>query len=209
MRFLFLAFFALTICGLAKAEMLPSSAIGNDPQKEQLCASRAKVQPVPFEIDPGYVKRERAMYPDATFIADDNVAQQLIVCILRPGTGRFEPDISMPEGNIWRLPKPQQFQPSVNSQAGIAKAAKACLAVASTKITRSSLDHSVSTGVQEVQKRSPMYPLGKTIGGAKIERYDVAVTGKSFYKSGGPDLDTVNFTCLFSPMLVLKGFAAM
>lgn len=41
MRFLFLAFIAFTICGFANAEMLPSGAIGNDPQKEQLCASGA------------------------------------------------------------------------------------------------------------------------------------------------------------------------
>jgi len=197
----------LALSAGSQAAMVPSNTIGNNPQKEQLCATRAKIKPVPFEIDPEYVKRVRELHPDATFVAEDGLASQLIQCMLRPGTGRFEQDSSMPEGQVWRLPKPAQFKPSVNTNEGMALAAKACLFEASTKLVRPNLDHTVPISVQEVQKQSRLYPLGKMIGGAKVERYDVVVTGKAFYKSQGPDLDAVEFTCLFTPMLEQKGFA--
>jgi hypothetical protein len=43
-----------------------------------------------------------------------------------------------------------------------------------------------------------------SIAGNTAESYDIMVHGNAFYKLPGPDLDEVNFTCLFSPMLELK-----
>lgn len=45
---------------------------------------------------------------------------------------------------------------------------------------------------------------GNLIAGEKAERYDVAVEGTSFYKSSGPDLAAVKFTCLLSRALEVK-----
>lgn len=61
----------LVAASVAKAEMVLNSTVGNDPEKEKLCAARAKATMVPFEIDFRYVASVRSLYPDATFIAVD------------------------------------------------------------------------------------------------------------------------------------------
>ena len=47
-------------------------------------------------------------------------------------------------------------------------------------------------------------PAGKSIAGQKADRYDIVIMGKSFYKSAGPDLAAVKFTCLLSRALDVK-----
>jgi hypothetical protein len=42
---------------------------------------------------------------------------------------------------------------------------------------------------------------GNIIAGKRTERYDIAVEGKSFFRTAGPDMSAVDFTCLFSPRL--------
>jgi hypothetical protein len=42
----------------------------------------------------------------------------------------------------------------------------------------------------------------------KAERYDIAVVGKLFYKSSGPDLVAYRVTCLLSPTLEVKAVQA-
>ena len=42
----------------------------------------------------------------------------------------------------------------------------------------------------------------------KAERYDIAVVGKLFYKSPGPDLTAFRVTCLLSPTLEVKAVQA-
>jgi hypothetical protein len=42
------------------------------------------------------------------------------------------------------------------------------------------------------------------IGGITVERFDVVTTGTAIYKTGGIDMDAIDFTCLFSPMLEVK-----
>ncbi|MFY3704159.1 hypothetical protein ACOTD8_11425 [Achromobacter dolens] len=205
MRCLSLGFGLLFFSCLAQAEMIRNDAIGNDPQKEKLCASRAQGKTVPFEIDSRYIKSARSYNPDATFIAIDGISPQLVECHLRQGTGKYEPASFSPEGPHWRLLRPKQFEPGIDTAKGKAMAAKVCIDAAPAKINRPNLDHSVYSNVIEIGINGPRYRAGASIAGKKAERYDIAVEGTSFYKSAGPDLAAVTFTCLLSPTLAIKG----
>ena len=199
MRRLIIIFSLLTFSGITRAEMVPSESIGNNPENEKLCASRAKIKPVPFLIDSAYVARARARNPDVAFIASDN--GQLIDCYLREGTGRFEPASYSGESSYFHLIKPRQFEPGINTDKGIAMATNTCIEAVPAKINKPNFDHIVRMSVVEIDNTGPHYRAGLIIGGKKAARYDIAVTGTSFYKSSGPDLTAVNFTCLLSPML--------
>ncbi|HLP98767.1 MAG TPA: hypothetical protein VK149_10010 [Sideroxyarcus sp.] len=194
----------LLFTSTARAEMVRNDAIGNDPSKEKLCAARAKGKPVPFEIDSRYVESARSFNPDATFIAIDGANPQLVECFRLPGTGKYEPASFSPEQSYWHLIRPKQFEPGIHNSKGISMAANVCLEAAPLKINRPNLDHSVYSSVVEVHIGSPSYHPGALIAGKKAERYDIAVKGTSFYKSSGPDLLAVHFTCLLSPMLDVK-----
>ena len=187
-----------------RAQMVPSDSIGNDPAKQRLCALRAKAKTVAFEIDSRYVVSARSIHPDATFIATDGTSPQLIECYQREGTGRFEPDSYSPEQGYWHLIRPKGFTPGINTQIGISMAAKTCLDAAQGKINRPHFDHSVYKSVVEINIGSPLYHPNASIAGARAERYDIAVMGTSFFKSSGPDLTAINFTCLLSPELNVK-----
>lgn len=204
MRLLFIVGSLLLSTGIAKAEMVRNDTIGNDPDKEKLCASRARGKPVPFEIDSRYVERVRSYNPDATFIAIDGMIPQLVECYLNQGTGKYGPISFSPEQDYWHLIKPKHFEPGINTSKGTSMAANVCLEAAPAKINRPNLDHSIYSGVIEINIGSPFYHPGASIAGKKAERYDIAVEGTSFYKSSGPDLTAVNFKCLLSPMLDVK-----
>lgn len=213
----FLAAFA------ARAEMIHGADVGNDPAKERLCIERTlasgdfkKAVLVPFEIDKDYVARSRSPRfggnPEVTFIAIENEAgvDLLIQCDVLGGTGKYGAVFVRKEENapgLWRLPnKPKQFSPSIQTFAGRAIATTRCFDAAVAKINRPNYDHSVSRGLEEVGPaiNTMRYPAGSLIGDAKAERYDVAVAGTALYKSDGPDMDSVEFVCLLSPMLEIK-----
>ena len=197
--------FGLTLFScLASAEMVRNDAIGNDPAKEKLCASRTKGKTVPFEIDSRYVERARSFNPDVTFVATDGISPELVECHLLQGTGKYEPASFSPEQGYWHLIRPKQFEPGINTTQGRDMAAKVCVEAAPAKINRPNLDHSVYSAVAEIDAGGPRYHSGASIAGKKAERYDIAVEGTSFYKSSGPDLTAVKFTCLLSPMLDIK-----
>ncbi len=209
MRLLFIAAVLVMFSGTVSAQMIRNGSIGNDPAKEGLCASRAKGQTVPFEIDSRYVASERSLHPDATFIAIDGLSPQLVECYLREGTGRYEPASSSPEQSYWHLIKPKQFEPGINTPKGISTAANVCLEAARTKINHPNYDHTIYTAVVEVSLGGPKYHPGAQIAGKTAQRYDIAVGGTYFYKSPpGPNLVAIRFSCLLSPMLELKGFLA-
>lgn len=197
----------------AQAKMVPNNTIGNDPAKEALCASRAHVMvgpgpQVPFEIDSDYVASVRQLDSDTTFIVIDGASPQLVQCFLRSSNGRFEPHVWGPENPHWHVIKPRQFEPSINTSEGSDIASDRCRKVAEEKMKRPDFDNArADVAVVEVNLGSPLYYPGAIIGGQKAKRYDVVVKGTTFYKSTGPDLLAVNFECLFSPMLELKGFA--
>lgn len=193
---------------LAAAQMVHSDSIGNDPEKAQLCAARAKKtlsgSVVPFEIDSRYVARARKVHPDVTFIAIDGMSAQLVECYLREGTGRYEAASFSPEQSYWRLIRPKQFEPGINTNQGRAMAAKVCLDTAPSKLNRPNFSHSVYSAVVEINLGGPRYRPGFAVGSVKAERYDIAVEGTLFYKSSGPDLSAVNFTCLLTSLLEVK-----
>jgi hypothetical protein len=192
-------------CSRTAAQMIQNNAIGNDPNNERLCALRAKGATVPFEIDSRYVVRVRALHPDATFIAIDGISPQLVVCYLREGTGRYEPDSYSPEQSYWHLIKPKQFEPGINTQKGISMAANVCFEEARARFKHPNFDHSVYSAVVEVNLGSLLYHPGAQIAGKSAARYDIAVEGTSFYKAAsGSDLAEIKFACLLSPTLELK-----
>ena len=108
----FLVFLGLAVsAGTIHAGMMSSSAIGNDPAGERLCAKRARGKSVPFVIDSRYVERVRSSHPDVTFIAIGGMNPQLVECHQRDGAGKYEPASMSPEGNYWHLPSAGTVQP--------------------------------------------------------------------------------------------------
>jgi len=184
--------------------MVRNDSIGSDPAKEQLCASRAKGAPVPFEIDSRYVVRARSTHPDVTFVAIGGISPQLVECYLREGTGRYEPASFSPEQSYWRLIRPKQIEPGINTTRGRTMAANVCLEAAPAQINRPNFSHSIYSSVTEIALSGPRYRPSLTIGGKKAEGYDIVVEATLFYKSSGPDLAAVKVTCLLSPMLHVK-----
>jgi len=74
---------------------------------------------------------------------------------------------------------------------------RVCLKAVSPKHNRPDFDHSMHFPLAEVKP-------GALIAGKKAERYDIVLDGRLFYKSAGPDLAKIEFTCLLSPMLEFK-----
>ena len=204
MKSLFLLFGLQVICSVALAEMVSSDSIGNDPEKMKICATRAKVKSVPFEIDTKYVERTRALDPETIFIASDGISPQLIECKLNAGSGKFEPSGMSPEQSFWHLPRPKQHVPGINTSKGMTEAANVCMDAVPPKINRPNFDHVIYKIVMEVGPGVPKYQPGVRYSGVVSDRYDVIVLGSAFYKTLGIDLLAINFTCLLSPLFELK-----
>lgn len=204
MRLLLVVSCLLLSTGVARAQMVPNGSIGNDPDKEKLCASREKGETAPFEIDSGYLATSRSFHPDATFIAIDGLTPELVECYLREDTGRYEPASFTSELSYWHLVGPKRFEPGIDTESGISMAAKACFDAAPARINRPNFDHSVYTSLHEINIGSPFYHPGASIAGTRAERYDIEVQATSFYKASGPDLTGVKFSCLLSPTLEVK-----
>jgi len=196
---------------IANSQMVPNSAIQNDPAKEALCAKRAKVKPVPFMIDQNYVNSTRAAHPDTTFIAEDGIVPLLIQCRVNEGTGVYELDsLSYEEDSYWHLVRPEPFAPGAD-QAWQGQADNVCFKAARERLNRGEFDHSFGypTDVNVITlNAAPWYKPGVKVAGMKAERYDIAVVGKLFYKSSGSDLTAFRATCLLSPALEVKAVRA-
>ncbi len=197
---------------IANGQMVSNSAIQNDPAKEALCAKRAKVKPVPFLIDQNYVNIIRAVHPDTTFIAEDGIIHELIECRVNERTGVYEEDsLNSEENPSWHLVRPEQFAPGIHRAAGQVQADNVCFKAAREKVNRGEFDHSFgyTTDVNEITLNvAPWYLPGVKVAGMKAERYDIAVVGKLFYKSSGPDLTAFRVACLLSPTLEVKAVQA-
>ena len=197
---------------IAHGQMISNSAIQNDPAKEALCAKRAKVVPVPFLIDQSYVNSTRAAHPDTTFIAEDGMIPELIECRVSEDKGVYEPVSLSSEQNLyWHLVRPEQSTPGVHTAAGQLQADDVCFKAAREKVNREGFDHSFgyTTDVNEITLNvAPWYRPGVKVAGMKAERYDIAVVGKLFYNSSGPDLTAFRVSCLLSPMMEVKAVQA-
>jgi len=195
---------------IANGQMVSNSAIQNDPAKEALCVNRAKVKPVPFLIDQNYVNTVRAAHPDTTFIAEDGKIPELIECRLNQQTGVYEEDSLSSEDNAsWHLVRPEPFAPG--TQGWKLRADNVCFKAARDKVNRENFDHSFgyTTEVNVITLNvAPWYLPGVKVAGMKAARYDIAVVGKLFYKSSGPDLTAFSAACLLLPELDLKSVEA-
>jgi hypothetical protein len=214
---------ALLAAFAARAEMIHGDAVRNDPVNERLCIERTQGSSdykgatlVPFEIDKDYVDRSRSPRfggnPGVTFIAIENASgvDLLIQCDVLGGVGKYGPVWVRDENStpsLWRLPnKPEQFSPSIHTLAGRSIATVRCIDAAVAKVNRPNYDHSINSEIAEVgpATTTSSNPAGSLIAGAKPERYDVIIRVTAMYKSAGPDMDTVQFVCLFSPLLKVK-----
>jgi hypothetical protein len=198
---------------VANCQMVSNSAIQNDPAKEALCAKRANVKkPAPFLIDQNYVNSTRAAHPDTTFIAEDGMIPELIECRVNERTGVYEVDSMASEKNpYWQLVRPEGFVPGIHTAAGQVRADDVCFEAARKKVNREGFDHSFgyTTDVNEITLDvAPWYRPGVKVAGVKAERYDIAVVGRLFYKSSGPDLSAFRVSCLLSPTLEVKAVQA-
>jgi hypothetical protein len=193
----------LLVSTVARAELIPSAQIGNDPEKERLCASRAGTKSrgkvVPFAIDPTYVSRVRSSHPDVSFIAiDDGISPQLIEYYLLEGTGKYEPAAFSPEQQYWHLIKPEGS--GIDTPQARSAALELCEKTALSKLTLKGFDHNVQNSAVEITLKR----AGTLVAGKTAERYDVAVEGTAFYKSAGPDLKPAKYTCLLSRALAIR-----
>lgn len=198
---------------IANGQMVSNSAIQNDPAKEALCAKRAKVKkPVPFLIDQNYVNITRAAHPDTTFIAEDGIIPELLECRVNERTGVHEVDsLSSEENPSWHLVRPEPFAPGIHTAAWQVQADDVCFKAAREKVNREEFDHSFgyTTDVNVITLNvAPWYLPGVKVAGMKAERFDIAVVGKLFYRSSGPDLTAFRATCLLSPTLEVKAVQA-
>lgn len=194
---------------IAQGQMVANSAIQDDPAKDALCAKRARVKTVvPFVIDQNYVNLIRTAHPDTAFIAEDGVIPELIECRTNERTGVYELDsLSSEENTYWHLVRPEQFTPGIYTAAGQVQADDVCFKAAREKVNREDFDHSFgyTTDVNEITLDvAPWYRPGVKVAGMKAERHDIAVVGKLFYKSSGPDLTALRVSCLLSPKLEVK-----
>ncbi len=196
---------------IASGQMVANNAIQNDPAKEALCATRAKVRPVPFLIDQNYVNSVRTAHPEATFVAEDGVIPVLVECRVNERTGVFEMDsLSYEEDLYWHLARPEPFVPETD-QAWQQQADNVCFKAAREKVNREDFDHSFgyATDVNVITLSvGPWYQPGARVAGMKAERWDIAVEGQLFYKSSGTDLTAYRATCLLSPGLDVKAVEA-
>lgn len=188
-----LAILPALIIQQAIADMVPSSEIENKKSLETLCAKRSKTTQVKFFIDRDYLASERSTDADATFIASESLG--LVKCRTNSATGKFGPVSYSPEQWYWRKDKPQQHNPSFNTKRGKEIAEASCLDAASETMPKDGLIRVVVIGSSEG---------GHLSSGRKAGQYDVVVYGRAQYKSDGPDLKPVPFTCLMSPMFEIK-----
>lgn len=212
-----LVFASTFASGVANGQMVSSSAIQNDPARESLCAKRIeKIDPkaklVSFVIDQNYVNTIRAAHPDATFIAEDGNIPLLLVCSTNERSGMYELDsLGYQQDVYWSLVRPASFSPGILNPSGQVEADNVCFKAAQDKVNREDFDHSFgyTTDVNEITLNvAPWYLPGVKVAGMKAERYDIAVVGKLFYKSSGPDLTAFRVSCLLSPMLEVKAVQA-
>jgi hypothetical protein len=188
--------------------MIRVDHVGDDPERLKLCIARAHElapgKPVPFEIDSKWAARARQEHPDEIIIAVDNGTPWLVTCAVNSGSGKYGPLSASGETAWWHTIKPPR-------DLDTRKAVAVCTKAAPEKINRPGLYNSSAFMPVEISSlpeancaTAGKFYTGMVIGGKTAKRYDVAVEGMATYKSSTPDMDKVDYTCLFSPMLELK-----
>jgi hypothetical protein len=200
---------ALLTVSLCHAQMIRSDALQQDSAKLNLCIDRARHGPigdqdlVPFEIDSGYLTRARKDSPDVTFFA---IPGSLYECEVT-GIGLYGPGLAYGENWFWHVIRPPSFQPPITTVVGSQLAGKTCLKDVPQHADLPAFDHAAYFSARDIGYISPKAmakPGRPTISGVPTSSYDVEVTGVAYFKTSGIDLLTLEFACLYSPMLELK-----
>jgi hypothetical protein len=213
-RLVYLVVWLLSV-PIGYAQMIRSDALEQDTVKLKLCIDRARDGQgngltigeqddlVPFEIDAGYVAMVRKQNPSVTFFA---VPDRLLECMA--GSGLYRPVLSSGESWFWHVIRPPSFQPPITTEAGLELAENTCLKDVPRHADLSGFDHALYSTAKDIGYLSPRVtakPNRPTIGGVPVSSYDVEVYGTAFFKTSSEiDLLTLDFTCLYSPMLELK-----
>jgi len=195
-------FLALTfISGVAYAEMVPSSQIGNTKEKVNACVKRSSIKgkQIPFEISRNYLETSKKYHPDSVFVAIDGDSPQLIECYQREDSGRFEPASISPEQKFWRVVKSREFSPGFDAFEGKKIITDACYAAVINKININDIDHPAYDNPIKATLNSRI-----VVNGVKAARDDFISSGSIFYKGTGLDLKSKNYKCILSPMLDIK-----
>ncbi len=200
-----------------RAKMIRSDDLQQDKTKLDLCIYRARHrQPsahyvmnigdqdiVPFEIDAWYLAQRRKEDPNMTFFATG--AGTLYECTNWGGLyGAYS---ASGESWFFHIFHPPSFQPPIGTIAGAQLAVSTCLKDVPQQTDLSGFDHASTYGAQDVgyiSHKATARPTHPSIGGVPVASYDVEVNGVAFFKTSGIDLFTLDFTCLYSPMLKLK-----
>ena len=197
---------------LVFCQMVRGDTFQQDTAKLNLCIERARrgqgigigseEELVPYEIDERYVERVRNNHPDVTFFATKN---GLFEC--ESGNGLYSPVSSSGENWFWHIIRPPSFLPGINTPQGARTAAEACLKDVPQKIDLPNFDHAGYYGARDMGYRSANSlpdKLTPPIAGIQVESFDVEVNGIAYFKTPTIGLMTLEFTCLYSPMLRLK-----
>ena len=203
---------SMIVSATDSGQMVSSTSIVNNPDKEKLCISRIqdlqanagfpKGKIVPFLIDSGRAAWIRQQDPDEILVAIDDGESivKLITCSLNSKTGQYGPTSIETASSIVKWWQPIRPKNLLETQEGKEKAGSVCSEAAKSKVNREGFN-SWNGNPKEVYEPNLSY----SIEGKKAERYDVLVEGTLLYNiPEQTDLDRVEVICLLSPTLDLK-----
>ena len=206
--------FSMIASATDSGQMVSSTSIVNNPDKEKLCMSRIqylqakagfpKGKIVPFLIDSGRAAWIRQQDPDEILVAIDDGESivRLVKCSLNPKTGQYGPTSIETASSIVKWWQPIRPKNLLETQEGKEKAGRVCSEAAKSQVDREGFNSwSWDGNPKEVYEPNLSY----SIEGKKAERYDVLVKGTLLYNiPEQTDLDRVEVTCILSPTLDLK-----
>ena len=197
---------ALLAVPTAHAKMIRSDDLQQNTANLNLCISRARSgssgnqDVVPFEIDDWYLAQSRKDNPNVTFFATGSGS--LIECGNQAGL--YGPVVRSGESWFFHIFRPAAFEPSIHTNDGQRLAAKTCLKDVPEHTDLSTFDHAAYYTAHDVDYISPKTKPNPTVAGVQVSSYDVEVLGIAYFKTSGIDFRTLQFTCLYSPMLKFK-----
>jgi hypothetical protein len=214
MVFGLLTSFNIIASAIDSGQMVSSTFIVNNPDKEKLCISRIqdlqakagfpKGKIVPFLIDSGRAAWIRQQDPDEILVAIDDGESivKLITCSLNSKTGQYGPISIETASSIVKWWQPIRPKNLLETQEGKEKAGSVCSEAAKSKVNQEGFNSwSWNGNPKEVYEPN----LYDSIEEKKAERYDVLVKGTLLYNiPEQTDLNRVEVSCLLSPTLDVK-----
>jgi len=211
--------FSIIASATDSGQMVSSTSIVNNPDKEKLCISRIqdlqakagfpKGKIVPFLIDSGRAAWIRQQDPDEILVAidDGESIAKLITCSLNSKTGQYGPTSIENASSIVKWWQPIRPKNLLETQEGKEKAGSVCSEAAKSEVNREGFNSwSWDNNPKEVYEPKPSYWFeGNSVDGKSFNRYDVLVRGTLFYNvPDETELYRVSVLCLLSPTLDVK-----